>query len=218
MPLNAANRYTDFDVSLPSQHLTVMIGGIVLAGGESKRMGTPKATLEVDGVTFLQRAVSTLTNGGCEEVVVVINPEHTEEVATAAELGVRSVAGGARGTQQIDSLRAGIRTLSGAVTGAVVLPVDHPFVRSETVESLIAAFRARCAPIVIPVYRDKHGHPVLFSAAVFEELLHGDLPEGARSIVHGHAEELDEVAVDDGGILIDIDTPEDYERSLEVGE
>lgn len=189
-----------------------MIAGIVLAGGRSRRMGRPKALLKVGEETFLERAVRRLTLGGCEDVVVVLNAEDPEFSEVAASAGARPTRGGGLDTEQIDSLRAGLRALPRGVEAVVVLPVDHPLVGSPTVAVLVDAFKRRGAPIVRPMCKGRHGHPVLFSSAVFDELLHGELPEGARSLVHRYADEAEDVEVDDRGVLVDVDTPSDLEE------
>ena len=102
--------------------------------------------------------------------------------------------------------------MAATAEAVVVLPVDHPMVKARTVMALIAAYRDSAAPIVRPVYQGKAGHPVLFSATVFDELLHEELAEGARSVVRGHADQCVSVEVEDRGVVVDIDTPSEYER------
>ncbi len=187
----------------------------MLAGGRSERMGRPKAELEIDDETFLQRAVSTLSAGGCQEVVVVTGPSAELVPGPQPDGEVRAAAFG--GAEQIDSLRSGIRALPADAEAAVVIPVDHPLVKPETVARLIEAFRDSGAPIVVPTHEGKGGHPVLFGEELFDELLEGDAPEGARSIVHAHASELLRLDVEDRGVLIDVDTPEDYDRYIGGG-
>ncbi|UCC71083.1 MAG: nucleotidyltransferase family protein [Gemmatimonadota bacterium] len=187
-----------------------MTTGIVLAGGRSHRMGRPKALLKVGDQTFLERAIRALQAGGCEEVVVVLNDADAEVTDLAQGLGGRSTPGAGAGTEQIDSLRAGLRALPSGVSAAVVLPVDHPLVDAATVRALIESFHAGSAPVVVPTHAGRRGHPVLFGASVFDELLHGELPEGARSVIRAHADDLEEVEVGDSGVLVDVDTPDEY--------
>jgi len=191
-----------------------MIGGIVLAGGRSERMGRPKALLKVGDATFLERAIQTLRSGGCEDVVVVLNTEDRTISELAAGAGGRSTAGGGAETQQIDSLRAGLRALPPETRAAVVLPVDHPLVEAATVQELIGAFNRRGAAIVLPTHSGRRGHPVLFGAELFGELLDADLAEGARSVIRGHVADVEEVQVADGGVLVDVDTPDAYRSHL----
>ena len=169
-------------------------------------MGASKASLEIDGETFLQRATRILVDAGCGEVVVIMAPNETLQTGGP----VKAAAG--PGGEQIDSLRAGLRALPRDIDAVVVMPVDHPLVRAETVRALIERFEETGAPVVLPSHDDSHGHPVLFAAQVYDELMDENLPEGARTVVHAHGDELEEVEVDDPGIHADVDTPEDYER------
>jgi molybdenum cofactor cytidylyltransferase len=98
------------------------------------------------------------------------------------------------------------------VSAAVVLPVDVPGVISELVRAVIDAFRATAAPVVQPFDGTRHGHPVLFARALWPELLHGELPDGARTVIHAHEPERAEVRV--AALHADVDTPEDYRRLL----
>jgi molybdenum cofactor cytidylyltransferase len=189
-----------------------MIVGIILTGGRSERMGRPKASLPVDNETFLQRAVRTLVEGGCAQVVVVLNPDEPAIAGLVPEGSAHTTWGGGSGTQQIDSLRAGLRAVDETAAAAVVLPVDHPLVRPATVTALIQAFETGGAPIVRPVHQGRHGHPVIFDASLFSELLDEDLPEGARTVVRRHADRSVGVEIDDPGVLADVDTPDDYDR------
>ncbi|NIR44660.1 MAG: nucleotidyltransferase family protein [Gemmatimonadetes bacterium] len=191
-----------------------MIVGIVLAGGRSRRMGRPKFSLPIGDDTFLSRGVRTLSAGGCEEVVVVSNPEEpaAAELLPLEAAGPRLVEGAK--TEQIDSLRSGLRALPKGTEAAVVLPVDHPLVEPGTVKALIEAFRAGGAPIVRPTHEGRYGHPVLFAAALFDELLNDELPEGARTVVRRHADRSVAVAVEDRGVLIDVDTPEEFDEHV----
>ncbi len=188
-----------------------MIAGIVLAGGRSIRMGRPKATLAAGDMTFLERVVRTLSEGGCDEVVVVLNTEDARITSLASSAGATATRGGGADSEQVESLRAGLRALPRGVEAAVVLPVDHPLVQPATVAILIGAFKRGGAPVVRVSHAGRPGHPVLFSSAVFDELLEGDLPHGARTVIRAHAGALDEVEVEDAGVLVDVDTPGEYE-------
>lgn len=190
-----------------------MIAGIVLAGGRSERMGRRKAMLKVDGESFLDRAIRVLREGGCEDIVVVLGADEPELPDLATGSGVRAARGGG-GPEQIDSLRAGLRALPATADAAVVIPVDHPLIEPVTVTAVIETFEDCGAPVVRVSYEGRHGHPVLFAATVFDELLSDELPDGARTVVRSHAHDLIDVEVDDPGVLVDIDTPEDYREHL----
>jgi nicotine blue oxidoreductase len=193
-----------------------VIAGIVLAAGRSRRMGAPKAFLEMDGTSFLARAAAALREGGCDAVWVVTGPADDEAAARIAskarEMGAHVAVNPAPDSEQVDSLRAGLRAIPGEADAAVVLPVDVPRVDADAVRRVVNAFRERGAPVLRAVHGGRHGHPVLFARALFAELLDGDLPDGARTVVHAHAAELEEVEVAAAGVLHDVDTPEDFRR------
>ena len=195
------------------------VAGIVLAGGRSARMGESKPLLQVEGTTFLERAVRVLAEGGCDPIVAVVPPGETGQklLPLASRAGARGIPNPDPGAEQIDSLRRGLHALGPGVRGAAVLPVDHPRVRPATVSALLAAFEESDAPIVRPVHGERPGHPVLFARRVWDELDAPDLESGARDVVHRHHGEIHEVPVDDPGIVIDVNTREEYEREMETG-
>jgi CTP:molybdopterin cytidylyltransferase MocA len=192
------------------------VGGIVLAAGSSSRMGQPKALLEIAGETFLERAAGILSEGGCDTVVVVLakgeGSRRAGELARAS--GARPVENPLENAEQIDSLRVGLEALPAEVEAAIALPVDHVLASSDTVAALIRTFRSSGGPIVRPVYRDRPGHPVLFSREVWSEFVDPGLECGARGVVHRHAEEIRDVPLDDRGVIVDVDTPADYRREV----
>ena len=192
------------------------VAGIVLAAGRSTRMGEPKALLEVDGGTFLERAVDILVEGGCSSVTVVLAPGESSRGAGEIARGKRArpVENPRADAEQIDSLRIGLESLPDDAEAAVVLPVDHPLAEARTVRELVRGFRASGQPIVRPVYDDRPGHPVLFARGLWDELAEPDLADGAREIVHRHAAEILDVVIGDRGVSVDIDTPEDYRREV----
>lgn len=192
------------------------VAGIVLAAGRSSRMGEPKALLRLHGETFLERAIDILAEGGCDSVSAVLAPGEAarQPGEIARRKGAIPVENPLPDAEQIDSLRVGLASLPDAVEAAVVLPVDHPLAEARTVREIIRAFRASGQPIIRPVYNDRPGHPVLFARALWEELAEPALDEGARDVIHAHAEEILDVAIGDRGVSVDIDTPDDYRREV----
>jgi molybdenum cofactor cytidylyltransferase len=199
--------------------VTLRSAGVVLAAGASRRMGTAKAALRFAGQTFLERVVHTLRTGGVDHVVVVAGAA-ADAVRGALPAGsdVPLLLNPAPERGQLSSLKIALGHLArgpGDVTAAVVALVDHPAVQPATVAALLGrAAQDPPATIVVPSYRGRRGHPVLFDRAVWQELL--DTPDelGARAVVHADPARLALAAVDDPGILVDVDTPSDLARLL----
>lgn len=187
---------------------------VVLAAGRSTRMGQPKALLPATraGETFIERLVSTLIAGGIDDVVVVAG-DVAAAIRTRLGFRARVVANPDVDRGQLSSIVVGLDVVDRpGVLAVMIAPVDQPLVSETTVRALADAWRRNRAPIVRPVREGRHGHPVIFDRAVFDELRTADLSKGARAVVHAHAENLVEIAVDDDGAFANIDTPADYER------
>lgn len=193
-----------------------MISGILLAAGESRRMGSPKALLRYQGRTFIERSCDALLTAGVDEVIVVLGARAEElRRALPTHPALRAVVNPRYFQGQLSSLTVGIGALSPQSEAAVVNLVDHPLVTAGTIRALIEAFRAAPMPILIASYRGRRGHPVLFASRVYGELLAAPLDQGAKAVVRKAPHRVREVPLDDPGILADIDTPEDYERYID---
>jgi molybdenum cofactor cytidylyltransferase len=194
-----------------------MIPGIVLAGGKSSRMGQPKALLPIGSPddTFFDRVTRTLLDAGVEDVVVVVGADSAAIRARALpRSGVRIVDNPAYEQGQLTSLLAGLHAIDTRATAALVTLIDVPLVSAATVRILIAAQREHRAPVVRPVSKGRHGHPVIFDQALFAELHRANPAQGAKSVVRAHLADMIEVPIDDEGAFADIDTREDYERLI----
>jgi molybdenum cofactor cytidylyltransferase len=193
-------------VFLPSSN--TMIAAIVLAAGKSERMGRPKALLPIRGTTFLENILSAISRSSIQHSVVVVG-HHRDEIVE--RLGLPNIVFNPDYEQgMVTSFQAGIRALPPDVSGAVLFLVDHPLVEPSTIDSLIAGF----APgrIVLPVFEGRRGHPVLFADEVLQEILALPASQGANIVVRKDAGRIFEVSVNASGILVDIDTPEQFEK------
>lgn len=191
---------------------------IVLAAGESRRMGQPKAGLLVTagGPTFAASAVSTLRACGLGDVVIVAGA-HPDAVrqAVAGAAGVQVIEHPGWAAGQLSSLLAGLAAVNAPdVEGLIVTLVDCPLVRPATVARLIDVWRGSRPPIVRPAIGDRHGHPVIFDRAVFDDLRTAPLEIGAKAVISRWRDQLANVPVDDPGVLADIDTPADYDALM----
>jgi CTP:molybdopterin cytidylyltransferase MocA len=193
-----------------------MTAGIILAAGRSSRMGRAKALLpSLDGRTFVHRLARAFREGGLSDTIVIGRPEDEALRAEVATIGgaVRFVANPGADAGQLSSLLAGLREADApGVRAVVVAPVDAPLITAGTVATLLAVFDSTRAPIVRAVHGGRHGHPVLFSRAVFDELRRADPAIGARAVLRTHERAIINVEVDDPGVVGDVDTPEDYAR------
>lgn len=179
-------------------------------------MGAPKALLrDAAGELFIVRIARALADAGLDDVTVVTGRHHdaiaAAIAASATATHLRIVRNEAPQRGQLSSLLAGLAAVDRDGTEAVVVTlVDVPMVRAATIRQVIDAWRDSRAPIVRPAFGTRRGHPVVFDRTVFEELRQAPLDEGARTVVHAHEGEIVNVAVDDPGCVVDIDTPEEY--------
>lgn len=183
-------------------------------------MGTAKAGLLLAGRTFLAHALTALEEGGVDALVVVWGaaPESVTAALPDASRGVAVVQNPTPERGQLSSLKIALEHVGTAWPGAeaaVVSLIDHPAVRPATVAALLAAARQPAAPaIVLPAHRGRRGHPVVFARTVWPELLATADQLGARAVVRADPGRVRVLDVDDPGILLDVDTPEDLRRLI----
>ncbi|MBM3774733.1 MAG: nucleotidyltransferase family protein [Acidobacteria bacterium] len=186
------------------------LAGLILAGGESRRMGFPKALLSFGGSSFADHLVDLLA-AVCAPVIVVVGAH-----AEAIRAGMRSPSPALvvenpdwrRG--QLSSLQCGLRALPPDCRGVVFTPVDHPNIQPATLAALLEA--GGRAAVAIPRCQGRRGHPVYISQAVAEEVLALSAPASAREAIRRDPDRICYVDVEDSGILDDVDDPETYSR------
>jgi molybdenum cofactor cytidylyltransferase len=197
-----------------------MIPAIVLAAGRSSRMGRAKATLSVgDGHTFLTRIVQTFLDAGVDDVIVVVGHDADAIAASFAASGLpaRLVVNRDYDRGQLSSLLAGLNAVDRPGVAAVLVTlVDVPLVSTATVRAVVDSYRRSGAPIVRPTAGDRHGHPLLIDRSVFAALRAADFSTGAKPVVRAHASDAGDIAVDDEGAFIDIDTEDEYLRAIDA--
>lgn len=170
-------------------------------------MGVPKALLRLDGRSALEHVVRTLREGGIERVVVVLGA-HACRIRGAVELPeVEIVHHTGWSTGRTSSIQAGIATLPDEVEACLLALVDMPLICSETVRVLLERFAARDLEVLAPRHGDRHGHPIVLARSVFASIaaLTPDAP--LRDLLRQR--QRGDVAVDDPGVLVDLDTPQD---------
>ena len=187
-----------------------MVGAIILSAGKSERMGSPKALLQYRGQSFLGRILSAIASARMVPAIVVAG--HHYDAISQAFPNIQIAFNPNYEQGMSTSVQAGIRALPAGLAGAAVFLVDHPMVDRQTIEALVVRLEPGC--IVVPVHEGRRGHPVIFAAELFDEIL--DLPpdQGLNTIVRRQPERVIEVFVENAGVLRDIDTPEQFARLL----
>ena len=190
-----------------------MIAGLILAAGESRRMGRDKALLTYRGRTFLETIIGSLRGVGIEKITVVLG-HHAEIIRRASDLGkVQVVINQDYLRGQTSSLQLGLAAVKADAPEAVVLClVDHPAVSSGVVAKLVERFESTRPPVLIPTYNGERGHPIVISQALFPELLAVPAGQPANTVIRKYRDVTGFVEVADRGILLDVDEPETYER------
>lgn len=191
-----------------------MITAIILAAGESKRMGQPKLLLPWGNGTVLTHVISVFRKAGVEEILVVTGGAKEQVEGLVSGLGVRTVFNEAFQTgEMLSSTQCGIRAL-GSQTEAVLIGLgDQPQVQEGSVRKVCEAFRASGSNLIVPSYKMRRGHPWLIARPLWDELSNLGSTMSPRDFLNKHQAEIHYVSVDDPGILADLDTPDDYLRS-----
>lgn len=189
-----------------------MISAIILAAGESARMGKPKALLRFGDRTFLEQIIAVLRDGGVDWITVVLGAE-AEAIEKAVDLSdVDVVINREYRSGQLSSLLVGMENAPAEVEAILLCLVDGPFITAEIVRQVVGTFREGKAPIVIPTFERRRGHPSLFARSMFEALRVAPPEEGARHVVYANEEKVTEVSIPDRGVVTGINTPEDYRQ------
>ncbi len=187
-----------------------MTHAIVLAAGESRRMGMPKPLLRFGGTTFLDQILSVLRSSRVEGMTVVLGAQ-AETIRASVDLSeVDVVVNGDYLQGQLSSLIKGLKSLSVDADAMLLCLVDHPFITTEVVDQLVGAFEETGEPIVVPVFNGQRGHPALFARSLFDELVLAPEDQGARYVVSSNEDKVLEVNVHDRAVTMAIDTPQDY--------
>lgn len=186
--------------------------GILLAAGESRRMGRPKALLPWAGGTFVSAVTARLLEAGLDPVVVVIGAHADAIRASTIPEGATLVENLDWRSGQAGSLRAGIAALPSTASSGIVALVDQPQIEIATVTRLLAAHVASGAPVVRPTFNGRGGHPFLIDACVFPRILTASADATTFTMLQFFRESFHEVPFENDSILIDFDTPDDLAR------
>ena len=189
-----------------------MLAAVILSGGASIRMGSPKALLPYQGRPFLEHLLEAAHHPKISVRRVVLGP-HAEPIAKAIHLQADEIVINADWEHgQLSSIQAALRSLPSGLDGMLLCLVDHPLISTALVGELVAAFFTSQAPIVLPVYMGRRGHPVIFSSTLFPELLAAPLDVGARAVVWAHRAEICEFPTNEEGCILNLNDPEAFAK------
>jgi molybdenum cofactor cytidylyltransferase len=195
-----------------------MVSAIVLAAGESRRMGQPKQLLRLGERTLLDLALDNVRKSAAAEIILVLGSSAAQIRQQVSSQGVKIVMNSAYQEGMASSLRAGIGAVDPRAHAVLIVLADQPCLRPTTLDRLIDHHRSNRPHIVIPTYKGFRGNPVLLDRSVFSEVteIRGDV--GCRAIFGGHTENIGKLEVDDPGILLDVDTSNDLKSFAASGE
>ncbi len=177
-------------------------------------MGSPKALLPYQGRPFLEHLleVTALPQIGVRRVVL---GAHAEPISKVVNLKADEIVINEDWEKgQLSSIQAALRSLPPGTEGMLLCLIDHPLISTTLVQDLIEQFYKSKGPIVLPVYEGRRGHPVIFSAALYDELLRAPLETGARAVVWAHKGEIEEVRTNEEGCVLNLNDPETLNSAI----
>ncbi len=187
-----------------------MIWAVVLAAGESRRMGTQKLLLPFGETTVVEAVVRTAAATRAKRTLVVIGADGQAVRNKLGTSGVEFAVNPDYRLGMLSSVQAGFRALPSDAEAAVIMLGDQPFLAPAVVDKVIGTYGETGKGIVIPTFQGRRGHPLLIDLKFREEVLALDPAEGLRGLMLARAGDIREVETGDANILRDMDTPEDY--------
>jgi molybdenum cofactor cytidylyltransferase len=187
----------------------MIITPVILAAGESSRMGIPKALLDFDGVSALDLILRTCRQSGAAAPIVILGAS-ADRIRSTLPSGITTKTNADFRNGQTSSLKAGLRILPPEADGFLLFPVDLPLVRPATVERIGAA----AGPIVVPVHAGRRGHPARFERTLVTEFLALADHQPAHQILRSDPGRVTEIDVEDPAVIRKMNTPEEYQDGL----
>jgi len=191
----------------------LLVGAVILGAGRSQRMGVPKLTLPWGNTTVIENIVSVLKMGGVSPIVLVTGGARTEVENLLKDAGICLAHNPEYAhTQMLETLQIGLRGMPAEVSACLIVLGDQPQIEHETVEKLLAEYRSGKGDIVVPSYNMKRGHPWLVGKNLWEAIETMESTETLRDFLFKYSNNIHYVEVNSNSILMDLDTPEDYQN------
>lgn len=192
-----------------------MISCIVLAAGKSARFGSPKPLVQIGTRTVIESLQEKLLSSQLAETIVVLGHQ-AETISPLISKGPRLkyVVNPRYELGQTSSFKTGLAAADPNAKGFMLLPADMPFIETDTIDELIHVFLKKSPLILVPCFRGRRGHPPVFSAQLKDELM-GLVDDAPLSdVLHKHASDVLEVPLEEEGIILSFNTPQDLEKIL----
>ena len=191
-----------------------MIRVIILAAGESRRMGRPKLILPFGEKTMIEIVVDNAIQSKADEVLVVLGSGAEKIAEKIRDYPVKTTVNPEFRQGMLSSIQWGFKSLAEDTRAALGMLGDHPLIPGLVMDIIVDAYMQTGKGIVLPVYNQRRGHPILIDMKYRDDVKRVSPDTGLRALVHNHAEDILEVEVDAQGVLRDIDTVEDYNQIL----
>ncbi|MFQ5629447.1 MAG: NTP transferase domain-containing protein [bacterium] len=190
-----------------------IISATVLAAGSSTRMGDAnKLLLQIDNKPVVAHTIESLLQGGVDEIIAVLGHEQ-ERLRKVLPDGIKIAVNADYRQGMASSVRCGVQNLDPASAAVFIVLADMPFISSETIQAMTRIFRSAAqSAIVVPYFQGRQGNPVLFDSHFFSELRELEGDRGAKSILHKYSRKIIRFDCDDPAILIDMDTPDAFDK------
>jgi molybdenum cofactor cytidylyltransferase len=186
---------------------------VILAAGSSKRMGSQKLLLPYRKSTIIGTVVDNVLASSIDKVMVVLGADREKVMKALENKPVEFIYNEEHPNGMLSSVLCGIRALPAEANAALIYLGDQPDISHTVTDAVIHAYNEDIHGIVIPVYNHRRGHPLLVDLKYRKEIYKLDLEQGLRSLMHLFPQDVLEVEVDVSGILVDIDTREDYDKA-----
>ncbi|MDD4644375.1 MAG: nucleotidyltransferase family protein [Bacteroidales bacterium] len=190
------------------------IWAIVLAAGESRRMGSPKMILPYEGKTIIERVLDNILVSDVDQVVTILGCYREEILKITGNYPVKHFYNSNYKEGMFTSVQCGFRFLPDDFRAVILFLGDQPMAETAVINRLINAFGESDKGIAIPVFDNKRGHPLLVSSKYRNEIITLDEPDGMRGFLRNHPDDILEVETVNPSILKDIDTREEYLREI----